>query len=53
MLRALWFTILLILGAWPATLVAQERYLISYNGFGVGQHLFGLLRTSVFLQNMV
>ena len=37
MLRALWFTILLILGAWPATLVAQERYLISYNGFGVGQ----------------
>ena len=37
MLKALWFTILLILGAWPATLVAQERYLISYNGFGVGQ----------------
>jgi ABC-type nitrate/sulfonate/bicarbonate transport system substrate-binding protein len=37
MLRTLWFTILLILGAWPATLVAQERYLISYNGFGVGQ----------------
>jgi ABC-type nitrate/sulfonate/bicarbonate transport system substrate-binding protein len=37
MLRALWFTILLILSAWPATLVAQERYLVSYNGFGVGQ----------------
>jgi ABC-type nitrate/sulfonate/bicarbonate transport system substrate-binding protein len=37
MLRALWFTISLIFGVWPATLVAQERYLISYNGFGVGQ----------------
>jgi NitT/TauT family transport system substrate-binding protein len=37
MFTALWFTILLILGACPATLVAQERYLASYNGFGVGQ----------------
>jgi ABC-type nitrate/sulfonate/bicarbonate transport system substrate-binding protein len=36
MLRALWCTILLILSLWPATLVAQERYLVSYNGFGVG-----------------
>src|SRR5262245_40114892 len=35
MLRALWFTILLI-SAWPAFLVAEERYLASYNGFGVG-----------------
>ena len=37
MLKALCFTILLILSATPATLVAQERFLISYNGFGVGQ----------------
>ena len=37
MLRALWFIILLVLSVWPATLVAQDRYLISYNGFGVGQ----------------
>ncbi len=37
MLKALWFTILLILSAGSATLVAQERYLVSYNGFGVGQ----------------
>jgi ABC-type nitrate/sulfonate/bicarbonate transport system substrate-binding protein len=37
MLKVFWFTILLILSAWPATLVAQERYLVSYNGFGVGQ----------------
>ena len=37
MLKTLWFAILLILGAWPATLGAQERYLVSYNGFGVGQ----------------
>ena len=37
MLKALCFTILLILSARPATLVAQERYLVSYNGFGVGQ----------------
>jgi ABC-type nitrate/sulfonate/bicarbonate transport system substrate-binding protein len=36
MLKALWFTILLI-SAWPATLVAQERYLVSYNQFGGGQ----------------
>jgi ABC-type nitrate/sulfonate/bicarbonate transport system substrate-binding protein len=36
MLRALWCTIFLILSLWPATLVAQERYLVSYNGFGVG-----------------
>ena len=27
MLKALCFTILLILSSWPATLVAQERYL--------------------------
>ena len=37
MLKAWWFTILLILGAWPATLVAQERYLVSYNQFGGSQ----------------
>jgi ABC-type nitrate/sulfonate/bicarbonate transport system substrate-binding protein len=37
MSKALWFIILLILGAWPATLFAQERYLVSYNGFGMGQ----------------
>ena len=37
MLKALWLTILLILSASPATVVAQERYLVSYNGFGVGQ----------------
>jgi ABC-type nitrate/sulfonate/bicarbonate transport system substrate-binding protein len=37
MLKALCFTILLILSARPATVVAQERFLISYNGFGVGQ----------------
>ena len=37
MLKALYFTILLILSATPAILVAQERFLISYNGFGVGQ----------------
>jgi hypothetical protein len=37
MLKALWLTILLIFGAWPANLAAQERYLISYNGFGMGQ----------------
>ena len=37
MLNALWFAILLILlNAWPAALGAQERYLASYNGFGVG-----------------
>jgi NitT/TauT family transport system substrate-binding protein len=36
MLNALWFAILLILNAWPAVLGAQERYLASYNGFGVG-----------------
>ena len=36
MLKALWFTFLLILSTWPTTLVAQERYLASYNGFGVG-----------------
>jgi ABC-type nitrate/sulfonate/bicarbonate transport system substrate-binding protein len=35
-LKALWFAILLILGICPATLVAQDRYLASYNGFGVG-----------------
>jgi ABC-type nitrate/sulfonate/bicarbonate transport system substrate-binding protein len=35
MSKALWFTILLI-NACPATLVAEERYLASYNGFGVG-----------------
>ena len=32
----MWFFILLILNAWPATLVAEERYWASYNGFGVG-----------------
>ena len=37
MSKALWFAILLGLSARPATLVAQERYLVSYNGFGVGQ----------------
>ena len=37
MLKTLCFAILLILSSWPATLVAQERYLVSYNGFGVGQ----------------
>ena len=37
MSKALWLTILLILTASPATLVAQERYLVSYNGVGVGQ----------------
>jgi ABC-type nitrate/sulfonate/bicarbonate transport system substrate-binding protein len=37
MLKALWLTILLILSPWPASLAAQERYLISYNGFGMGQ----------------
>ena len=37
MFTALWFTIFLIFSAGPATLVAQERYLVSYNGFGVGQ----------------
>ena len=52
MSKALCFTILLIVSAFPATLVAQERYLVSYNGFGVGQAPFGLLRTSVSLQNM-
>jgi len=36
MLNVLWFAILLILSAWPAALGAQERYLASYNGFGVG-----------------
>jgi ABC-type nitrate/sulfonate/bicarbonate transport system substrate-binding protein len=36
MLKALWFTFLLILSTWSTTLVAQERYLASYNGFGVG-----------------
>ena len=35
-LKALWFAILLILSICPATLVAQDRYLASYNGFGVG-----------------
>jgi ABC-type nitrate/sulfonate/bicarbonate transport system substrate-binding protein len=35
MLKALWITILLV-SAWPQTVVAQERYLASYNGFGVG-----------------
>jgi ABC-type nitrate/sulfonate/bicarbonate transport system substrate-binding protein len=35
MSKALWFIILLI-NACPATLVAEERYLASYNGFGVG-----------------
>jgi NitT/TauT family transport system substrate-binding protein len=37
MLKALCFTVLLILSAWPATLIAQERYLVSYNQFGGGQ----------------
>ncbi len=37
MLKALCFTVLLILSAWPATLVAEERYLVSYNQFGGGQ----------------
>jgi len=36
MLKTLCFAILLILGAWPTTLIAEERYLASYNGFGVG-----------------
>jgi ABC-type nitrate/sulfonate/bicarbonate transport system substrate-binding protein len=36
MLKALLFAGLLILSAWPETVVAQERYLASYNGFGVG-----------------
>jgi ABC-type nitrate/sulfonate/bicarbonate transport system substrate-binding protein len=36
MLKALRFAILLILSTCPATLVAQDRYLASYNGFGVG-----------------
>jgi ABC-type nitrate/sulfonate/bicarbonate transport system substrate-binding protein len=36
MLNALCFAILLILNAWPAALGAQEQYLASYNGFGVG-----------------
>jgi hypothetical protein len=56
MFAALGFTILLIfliLGAAPANLVAQERYLVSYNGFGVGQaHPYGRPRTSVSLRNM-
>jgi len=33
MLKAFWSAILLILSAAPATLVAQERYLVSYAGF--------------------
>jgi len=37
MLRTLWFATVMLLGAWPATLAAQERYLVSYNGFGMGQ----------------
>ena len=37
MLKALCFTVLLILSALPATLVAEERYLVSYNQFGGGQ----------------
>lgn len=37
MLKALWFTILLILCACPVILVAEERYLVSYNGFGISQ----------------
>jgi NitT/TauT family transport system substrate-binding protein len=37
MFTRLWLTILLITSLGPATLVAQERYLVSYNGFGVGQ----------------
>ena len=37
MLKAWWFTILLILGAGPATVIGQERYLVSYNGFGISQ----------------
>ncbi|HEX7232831.1 MAG TPA: hypothetical protein VF452_20760, partial [Candidatus Binatia bacterium] len=36
MLNALWSAVFLILSAWPAALCAQERYLASYNGFGVG-----------------
>lgn len=36
MLKAWPFAILLILSICPATLVAEERYLASYNGFGVG-----------------
>jgi len=36
MVKASWFFILVILNAWPATLVAEEPYLASYNGFGVG-----------------
>ena len=34
MLNAFWSTILLILSAAPATLLAQERYFVSYAGFG-------------------
>src|SRR5262249_50118478 len=34
MLKALCFTVLLILSAWPATLVGEEQYLVSYNQFG-------------------
>ena len=37
MLKSLCFALLLILSTWPATLVAEERYLVSYNGFGISQ----------------
>ena len=52
MLKALLFARLLILSAWPETVVAQERYLASYNGLGWAPRRYGLSKTSGSLPNM-